>query len=116
MKVIIAGSRGFTNYGLAKKHLDKIMVNAPSSTTIICGGARGADLIGEIWAEHREFNIEYFIPEWDLRGKSAGYIRNEEMAKNATHCIVFWDGVSKGSKHMIDLAKKYKLETRVIRI
>lgn len=116
MDIIIAGSRDFTNYNLAKQHLDKILVNAPSSTTILCGGARGADLIGEAYALSREFNIEYFIPEWDRLGKSAGYVRNEDMAKNATHCIVFWDGMSKGSKHMIDLAKKYKLNLRVIMV
>ena len=37
------------------------------------------------------------------------------MAKFADSCIVFWDGVSKGSKHMIDLAQRYGLKTLVVR-
>lgn len=42
-------------------------------------------------------------------------MRNEEMAKYAVsdgaHVILaaFWDGKSKEIKHMINLAKKYKL-------
>jgi hypothetical protein len=51
---------------------------------------------------------------WDIFGKSAGYKRNEEMAKVADACVIFWDGKSKGTKHMIDIAKKYKLKLRII--
>ncbi len=29
-------------------------------------------------------------------------------------CICFWDGKSKGTKHMIDLARKYNLNTVVV--
>ncbi|UNY48937.1 hypothetical protein P9294_gp222 [Bacillus phage FADO] len=28
------------------------------------------------------------------------------MAKYADACVVFWDGKSRGTKHMIDLAEK----------
>ena len=41
-------------------------------------------------------------------------IRNEEMAKNADALVAFWDGQSHGTKHMIEMAKKYKLDTRII--
>ena len=51
---------------------------------------------------------------WDIYGKSAGYKRNEEMAKVADSCVVFWDGKSSGTKHMIDLVKKFNLKLRVI--
>jgi hypothetical protein len=51
---------------------------------------------------------------WDLFGKKAGYMRNEEMAKVADAAIIFWDGKSKGSKHMIDISKKYNLKLRIV--
>lgn len=57
---------------------------------------------------------------WDLYGKSAGYRRNEDMAKYAKEdtnigvLIAFWDRVSKGTKHMIDLANKYRLRVFVV--
>jgi hypothetical protein len=37
------------------------------------------------------------------------------MAKYADACVAFWDEKSKGTKHMIDLANKYKLEIRIIK-
>jgi hypothetical protein len=36
------------------------------------------------------------------------------MAKYADVLIAFWDGKSKGTKHMIDLAKKYELKVEVV--
>jgi hypothetical protein len=35
------------------------------------------------------------------------------MAKYAKACIVFWDGESKGSKHMIDIAIETGLYLKV---
>ena len=49
-------------------------------------------------------------------GKSAGPIRNARMAAIATHAIVFWDGVSRGSLSMINEAKSKKLYLKVIYI
>jgi hypothetical protein len=129
MRVIIAGSRNFTDYELLKQKCDSILNFR--KVEIISGGARGADLLGERYALERGYDIKRFIPDWSI-GKSAGYIRNENMAKYASDrdqkleyllndksavggLIVFWDGKSRGSKHMIDLASKYNLKTRVIK-
>ncbi len=56
-----------------------------------------------------------FPADWEKFGKKAGYIRNEEMAKYSDSCIVFWDGKSKGTKHMIELAKKYNLNLKIVK-
>jgi hypothetical protein len=58
--------------------------------------------------------------DWEKYGKRAGYIRNEEMAKYAKQdeigiAICVWDGESKGTKHMIDLAKKYDLQVFIVK-
>lgn len=37
------------------------------------------------------------------------------MASVADACIVFWDGKSKGSKHMIDVATRKGIPLRIIR-
>jgi hypothetical protein len=42
-------------------------------------------------------------------------MRNEEMARSSDAAVVFWDGKSKGTKHMIDISKKFKLKLRVIK-
>jgi len=54
-----------------------------------------------------------FSADWSKYGKSAGYKRNKQMALYADVLIAFWDGNSKGTKLMIELAKEYKFKTRI---
>lgn len=111
MKVIVAGSRTFTDYELLKLTCDNIKTQI---TEIVSGGARGADKLGEQYAIERDYTIKQFPADWDRWGKSAGYKRNAEMAEYADALIAFWDGSSKGTKHMIDLAKKNNLKIKVV--
>lgn len=112
--VIIAGSRDFQDYELLCRVCDHLFKNT-KPTEILCGLARGADKLGERYALEHGIPVKYYPAYWSLHGKSAGFIRNETMAQNADALIAFWDGGSKGTKHMIALAEKYKLDVRVIR-
>ena len=114
VKIVVAGSRGFENYNLLKETLDSLIKGRPESE-IVSGTAKGADLLGEKYAAERSLQIKRFPANWDKFGKRAGYLRNEEMAKYADACVCFWDGNSKGTKSMIDLAEKHNLKTFVIR-
>jgi hypothetical protein len=82
-------------------------------TTVLSGNARGADILGEMWAKNNSIPCELYPAEWDIHGKSAGYIRNSTMAENAEALIALWDGESRGTKHMIDLAKKKGLKYHI---
>jgi len=37
------------------------------------------------------------------------------MAKHADALVAFWNGKSRGTKHMIDIATKKNLKSRIIR-
>lgn len=116
IKLIVAGSRNFNNFTLLSSKLDFFLQRySPSQIQIISGTAKGADSLGERFAIAKGYALKKVPAQWKVYGKSAGYRRNEEMAKIATHCVVFWDGQSKGTKHMIDLARKYQLKLRIIR-
>lgn len=78
------------------------------------GNCRGADKLGENYAYLYGEDAKQFPADWKNYGKSAGYIRNKQMAEYATHLIALWDGQSKGTKSMIDLAKQYGLKVRII--
>ena len=115
-KVIIAGGREFNNYELMCKKVDRILSNKNTSEIqIISGNARGADKLGEKYAKDNNISLMCFPANWKRYGKRAGYIRNEQMAKEADALIAFWDGQSKGTKHMIDIARSKGLLIRVIR-
>ncbi len=114
-RVIIAGGRDFNNYPGLAKVMDRLLANVTDEIVIICGMAQGADRLGERYGKERGYSIRYFPADWDGKGRGAGFIRNEEMAKNADALVAFWDGQSRGTKHMIETAGKHKLDTRTIR-
>ena len=102
MKCIIAGGRDFDDYNRLVKIMDKCPYEI---TEVVCGKARGADSLGELYAANRGYNINRFPADWDRWGKSAGYRRNKDMVDVADIVIAFWDGVSRGTKHTIDITK-----------
>ncbi|AHX01094.1 hypothetical protein M316_0029 [Nitrincola phage 1M3-16] len=110
MNILIAGSRGFKNYKLLKRTiLDWIKENYTGNIEDLCvisGRARGADRLGEHFAEEIGCNVDLYPADWEKYGGSAGYIRNAEMIKVADVAFIFWDGKSRGTKHSIDLCRK----------
>lgn len=114
MRVIIAGTRIFKDFEKLSIHCDKILSNVETHIEIVCGGATGADELGKMYALKHFYPLKMFPANWDKHGKAAGPIRNEQMAIYADALICFWDGESRGSKNMIELAKEYKLKIRII--
>lgn len=107
MRTIIAGSRTVTEY----HHVEQAVRDCgwyPS--VVISGTARGADKLGEEWARENGVPVERFPADWNKYGKRAGYVRNEWMAEEADSLIVLWDGKSKGTAHMIEIANRYGLD------
>ena len=112
-KVIIAGGRDFNNYEFLKEKMD-IFLKEKENIEIVSGTANGADSLGERYAGERGYFLKRFPANWSLYGKRAGYIRNSEMADYADVCVVFWDGKSRGSKHMIDISEEKGMPLRIV--
>lgn len=115
MRVIIAGSREFNDYDLLCKEMEKLRQSGHIFTEVVSGTARGADRLGERWARQKGLRITRFPAQWEKYGKSAGYRRNAEMAENTDFLVAFWDGVSKGTAHMINIAEEKRLYCIVVR-
>ena len=112
MKTIIAGSRGFANYQLLVETMREL---GWSVREVVSGGARGADTLGERYAAEHNIPLIVFPAAWETWGRSAGYVRNQQMADYAKALVAFWDGISKGTAHMIRLAENKKLKVRVVK-
>ena len=113
-KVIVAGSRDFDDYPLLCWKLDRLLAQKMGDVEIVCGKARGADSLGEQYAKERGTPVRYFPADWRTLGQSAGYQRNTQMAQYADALVAFWARRSKGTKHMIDTAQRFKLDIRVV--
>lgn len=116
-KVIIAGGRHFSNYELLKEKCDYYLQHKlqEGRVVIISGHATGADALGERYAKERGLSLDAHPADWNKHGKAAGPIRNAEMAEVADALIAFWDGVSRGTKNMIDTAKSKGLKVAIVR-
>lgn len=79
MKVIIAGSREFSDFALLYSECDKIL-DGLSDVEIVSGTARGADKLGEHYAKLKGYQVKQFPADWS-KGKSAGYM-NYTLAKD----------------------------------
>lgn len=112
-KIIIAGGRDFSDYTLLKRKCDELILSA-HEVEIVSGAARGADILGERYANENGIAIKRFPANWNLHGKAAGHIRNQEMAEYADCLIAFWDGKSKGTSSMIKYAKDKNLDVHII--
>jgi len=71
---------------------------------IVSGGARGADMIAEIYAIRHNLPIRIFRAEWEKYGKIAGMLRNSEIVKQCHALLAIWDGKSKGTSDSIKKA------------
>jgi len=110
MKVIIAGGRNIVSLNVAR-HV--IKDSGFIITEVVSGTARGADQLGEEYADNNGIPIKPFEPDWTKYGKRAGFIRNADMGNYAQGLIALWDGKSRGTKHMIDYATKKELKVYV---
>lgn len=107
-KIIIAGSRDFNDYKMAKEYIKSILDSefCNEEIIIISGGCRGADVLGEKYALENNLNVEIYKANWSKYKKAAGPIRNKKMISRSDGVICFWDNKSKGTKSLIELAKK----------
>ena len=112
-RVVVAGSRDFDNYALLSSELDKYLAGK-TNITIVSGAARGADQLGERYAEDHNLRVDRFPAEWDKFHKSAGPIRNNKMAETADAVIVFWDSHSPGTRNLIECARKADVPCKII--
>lgn len=117
-RVIIAGSRTFTDWKMFQEKVKEILSNY-TDIEIVSGHARGADTMGEWYAQNNNIPLKVFPAQWDTYGKRAGYLRNQQMLDYANEetpvLIAFWDGSSRGTKMMIDIAQRAEAEVHIVR-
>jgi hypothetical protein len=112
VRVIVAGGRDFADAELLNSVLCEMY--GDKDIEVVCGDASGADTLGKKWAEKNGKAVKSFPADWRKYGKKAGPIRNRQMAEYGTHLVAFWDGVSRGTGGMINVASELGLDVTVV--
>ena len=107
MKIAIIGSRNIFIDDLGKYLPENV-------TEIVSGGAKGVDKCAKKYAENYNIKITEFLPEYSKYGKAAPLKRNIQIIEYADEVLAFWDGKSKGTKHVIDSCEKLGKKVTVI--
>ena len=115
-RVIIAGSRSFSNYELLREHCLSLLQEKMKThhVIIVSGHAHGADALGERFAKEQGLALELHPAKWKILGNAAGIIRNADMARVSDALIAFWDGNSRGTAHTINFAKRRGLAVSIV--
>src|SRR5215471_10416347 len=98
MKLIIAGSRTFTDYQCL------CQVLAPDRhriTQVLTSGARGAELLGYRWAWKHAITHQRFRADWERVGQVAGVRLNHQMAQAGDVLVAFGHTTAPGTAHLI---------------
>lgn len=109
-RVIVAGSRDGVRYADVCAAIEQSGFNVAA---VVSGGCRGTDRLGEDWANNHDIPVFVYPADWSTHGHAAGPIRNATMANNADALVAIWDGQSRGTKNMIDVAKRKGLSVFV---
>lgn len=109
MKVLVCGGRDFNNSRFLFQELDKIHME-DRITTIIHGGALGADYMAGKWAEKTNIQQEVYAADWKKHGPAAGPIRNQLMLNNSQPDIVVAFPGGKGTADMVKRAQKANIK------
>jgi hypothetical protein len=110
MKLAVVGGRTFNDYDRLAIILESLR-DSFGFTTIVSGGAVGADSLAAQFADDHHMMKIIHIPNWDLHGKAAGFIRNRDIIDDADMVVAFWNTTSRGTENSISLAKAAKKPT-----
>ena len=115
MRVIVCGSREWKDPNAARRAIADRLFDLPVTSTIVHGNARGADRFAHQEAQKLGLLVEPHPADWEAHGKRAGLIRNKEMAAlGADLCIALWNGSSRGTQHMLEMAREQDIPVEVV--
>lgn len=105
-KVVVFGSRT-VDVDFCVTLLGNILKDKQVSE-IISGTADGADEAGEVYSSIFGISLKQFPPDYKQFGTPAAlFVRNTQMAKECDYGIALWDGMSRGTQHMMGEMKRF---------
>lgn len=115
MRVLVCGNRNWRDMSVIERELKKL----PIDTLIIHGAARGADALGGFVADKLGFKVKSFPAKWNIYGKAAGPIRNQQMIDEGKpdFVLAFHENIneSRGTKDMVNRARGVGIKVEIIK-
>jgi hypothetical protein len=115
-RILVSGSQEFPDQSLVDRTLRRLI---RPDDLLMHGCARGVDTWAGLIAEDCGATVLRRPADWNRYGRQAGALRNRQMLEEARRhpillVVIFWDGVSRGTKHMIDLCRSAQIQPQII--
>jgi hypothetical protein len=101
VKVLICGGRDFEGAEFLGRVLEGLNISS-----LLHGGARGADRLAGLWAKGKGIPVEVWEAEWEEYGKAAGALRNERMLREGEPDLVVAFEGGRGTEDMVRRARR----------
>jgi len=113
-RILICGDRNWPNPTAIGRAIDNYTGNI---SLILHGGCCGADRLAGIMAKSRGIPVKVYPAQWDVHGRAAGYIRNQQMFVDG-HPDEVWAfhpnlSYSKGTAHIVSIARDAGILTTI---
>lgn len=110
--VIVCGSRSWPFAEVIRCYIDSL----PTGSTVITGGATGADALAAKFARERGLESIVVFADWAAFGRGAGPRRNAEMLSMCPDAVRAFrlSGTSRGTDDMIRRARALGVPVEVI--
>lgn len=105
---LFCGSRKWTDREAIRRDLESL----PPDSVVIEGGAPGADRIAREEAQALGIHVATVRALWDFYDKSAGYRRNEAMARLRPDFVYAYNLGTGGTAQMISVAEAECIQVR----
>ncbi len=113
MNILVCGDRNWNRIDIIERELKKF----PHGTVVIHGAARGADTLGGFVADKLGFKVLAFPAKWNIYGRGAGPIRNQQMIDEGRPELVlaFHENIDKslGTKDMVNRSRKAGIKVEI---
>ncbi len=110
MVTAVIGSRSFSDYSLLCRVCQSLGV-----TSVVSGGAAGADSLAARFAFSSGLPLQVFLPDYSRFGRRAPLLRNWQIIRAASRVVAFWDGSSRGCVHALSCARSLGVPASVVR-
>lgn len=114
MRVLVCGGRDFADVTAVVNYLFRIDDHSPI-TSIIHGGATGADQLGSEAAKLLQVPCHVFPANWKRDGKAAGPIRNQRMLDEGKPDLVVAFAGGRGTADMVRRARDAHISVEEVR-
>lgn len=105
MRVLVTGGRDYADYDVVARTLFDL-----NPKIVAHGDARGADSLADKYCKLNAVPRSVYPADWQLYGKSAGVIRNQQMLDDFKPDLVVAFPGGRGTAHMVRIAKSAGVE------